>query len=309
MKAEISALQAAAAGGMAGAITRAVAHPLDVLKIRFQLQLEPLKSGSKYYSMHQAIKSIVKEEGLLTLWSGHVPAQCLSISYGLIQFSTFEKLIELNRTNHPERFQQYRHRVNFMSGALAATVATIISFPFDTVRTRLVAEEKTKKAYKGFSNALVTMVKTEGPSSLFKGLVPTLGQIAPHAGVQFAVYKFFTENIFAQVAFFQRDTSNNSTSTPNNVELSTLGNLISGSIAGLVAKTVIYPFDLLKKRLQIQGFQKHRMSFGKQMYCRGLLHCVYLTVKMEGVLALYKGFGPSIVKAVFVSAMYFGVYD
>lgn len=303
-KTEVKVYQAALAGGAAGAFTRAVAQPLDVLKIRFQLQIEPIKKGSKYSSIFQAITSIVKEEGLRTLWSGHIPAQLLSVTYGVLQFSVFETLTDLCRKSDPHFYMNNKHWINFSNGAIAAAVATVASFPFDTVRTRLIAEQKTHKAYKGFVDAFSTMVKNEGPSALFKGLIPTVGQIAPHAGVQFAMYKILTDGVFNKVAFFQRDFSFSST-----VETTLLANLVAGSIAGFVAKTSIYPFDLVKKRMQIQGFQQYRQGFGKQMYCNGLLDCVKITITDEGFKALFKGYWPSMLKAVLVSALHFAAYD
>lgn len=57
----------AAAGALAGVVARFVVGPLDVLKIRFQVQLEPIGLGglpSKYTSMRQALVTIVKEEGV-----------------------------------------------------------------------------------------------------------------------------------------------------------------------------------------------------------------------------------------------------
>ncbi|CAH2091403.1 unnamed protein product [Euphydryas editha] len=304
IESNLSLVQSAIAGGTAGAVTRAIAQPLDVLKIRFQLQLEPIKKGSKYSSILQAVYSIVKDEGVTALWSGHIPAQLLSVSYGTIQFSTYEKLTQICKQANPQFFSTHKHLINFSNGAIAASVATVLSFPFDTVRTRLIAEEKTNKVYRGFVNALSVIIRKEGSSALYKGIAPTLAQIAPHAGIQFFVYKLFTENIFNSISFFKRGTNVGTV-----VESSVIANLLAGGIAGMVSKTAIYPFDVIKKRLQIQGFQEHRKFFGRQMYCNGTVHCVKLTISEEGFLALYKGYEPSLLKAVIVSALHFAVYD
>lgn len=67
----------AGAGAVAGCVARFAVGPLDVLKIRFQVQLEPhLRKGAvvlpgqlapKYTSLGQALRTIVREEGLQVL--------------------------------------------------------------------------------------------------------------------------------------------------------------------------------------------------------------------------------------------------
>ena len=67
-KSEAHAVLTACAGALAGAVARFVVGPLDVLNIRFQVQLEPIAAGaqrqSHYTSMRQAFVTILREEGI-----------------------------------------------------------------------------------------------------------------------------------------------------------------------------------------------------------------------------------------------------
>lgn len=85
--------------------------------------------------------------------------------------------------------------------------------------------------------------------------------------------------------------------------------MMAGSLAGLAAKTIIYPFDLIRKRLQIQGFQHGRKGFGVFFQCTGMKDCVIITIKREGINGLFKGLVPSQVKAVVTTALHFTIYE
>lgn len=89
----------------------------------------------------------------------------------------------------------------------------------------------------------------------------------------------------------------------------TVESFICGSGSGLLSKLIIYPLDLTKKRLQVQGFEKAREQFGAVRLYTGMLHCIKDTVTSEGVLGLYKGLAPSLLKAVLTTGTIFCVYD
>lgn len=58
--------------------------------------------------------------------------------------------------------------------------------------------------------------------------------------------------------------------------------LLNGALAGLISKALVYPLDLTKKRLQIQGFSEHRRNYGRHFQCNNAWTCLANTVRQEG---------------------------
>ena len=85
--------------------------------------------------------------------------------------------------------------------------------------------------------------------------------------------------------------------------------LVCGSGAGVLSKLAIYPLDVLKKRLQVQGFEDARKQFGEVRKYSGFLHCFKKVTLEEGLTGLYKGLSPSLYKAAVVSGTIFCLYD
>lgn len=110
------------AGAVSGFLTRCLCQPFDVIKIRFQLQVEPIQElpNSKYQTVIQATKIIFKEERLKAFWKGHVPAQYLSVSYGLTQFYIFETLTK--KIDIIQFTNKNKLIVNFLCGSIAGNL-------------------------------------------------------------------------------------------------------------------------------------------------------------------------------------------
>lgn len=183
------------AGGTAGAVTRFLCQPFDVLKIRFQVQIEPLShtaSESKYKSVRQACRLIYLEEGVLGFWKGHNPAQVLSIGYGVTQFSVYEYMMQL--TNGCDAITKHTQIRNFVCGGIAGGAASIVATPLDVIRTRIIVQDKAK-GYTNSIQATRVILQQDGIRGLYRGFTPSLMQIIPLAGLNFLFYNFYCDQL------------------------------------------------------------------------------------------------------------------
>lgn len=296
---KLSTRDYASVGAICGFVSRVVCQPLDVIKIRFQLQVEPiLKSQqSKYWGVHQAFRSIIKEEGVTALWKGHVPAQILSVFYGLSQFAAFEVLTSVTWKYLPEKLTtDYRPLTHSVCGGLAGCIAITVAQPADVMRTRFVTQGK-NKIYTSLGSGVRTLVKEEGFLALYKGLVPAVTQIGPQMGLQFGFYASF-QDLWRQIFEIDKHTKTGVSES-----------LLCGSAAGILSKMIIYPLDVIKMRLEIQGFEKARKDFGSVRHYNGLTDCLTTIVKQEGARGLFKGLSPSLLKAGLAASSNFLVYE
>lgn len=270
--------------------------PLDVVKIRLQLQTHSLSDplthstigGSPIYKgILPTFRTIIQQEGFYALWKGNVPAELLYLCYGAGQFVTYRELSELldNNTNLPHAAK------SFVAGATAGGVATTITYPLDLLRTRFAAQGKEDRIYASFRTAFSQILRTEGFNGLFQGSSVAVGGILPYMGLFFATYETLRPPLSTlSMPFGSSDA-------------------VAGILAGLVAKTGVFPLDLIRKRLQVQGPTRQRYVHRNIPIYKGVMRSLKDVVRMEGKKGLYKGLGVSLLKAAPASAMTMWTYE
>lgn len=290
------------AGALSGAVTRFFCQPLDVAKIRLQIQVES-GPASKYRGPFHLVLTMLREEGVKSLWKGHVPAQALSITYGLSSFLSFETMTKVlfNSGLFWPQDSRFRPLSHFICGSFGGCVGTLISYPFDVVRTRLVAQPEGAKTYLSMADAVAKLRMEGGLAAFYKGFVPSVIAIAPQTGLQFGFYSLFNQLLDVLVTSHDEQLGER--------RMTMLGSISCGGLAGLCAKAAIYPLDTTKKRLQISGWQEGRKGLGSTLLYKGALHCLSDTLKREGIRGLYKGISPALFKSVITTSLHFWLYE
>jgi solute carrier family 25 thiamine pyrophosphate transporter 19 len=295
------------AGAFAGAVARVFVAPLDVIKIRLQIQKENYSlTNAKYKGAFSAMSTIAREEGIRKgLWAGTIPALCLWIPYTGIQFGMLNALNSSSSLSSSSSSSFLNN--NFVFGAVAGATATVATYPFDIIRTQL-ASQGIPKTYNGVFDAFFGLLRRR---KLYAGLGITLIEIIPATSVQFGVYEYLNS-----IGKESSNTNNNNKSSSGSSRSSTssssnsfeLNHFAKGFLAGSCARVAIHPLDVMKKRLQVVGL-KRAASYGAAETANKAFPLVLSILKTEGVRGFYKGLVPALCKSAPSSAITFGVYE
>jgi len=175
------------------------------------------------------------------------------------------------------------------AGGMAGVTALVLTYPLEFVRCRLTLQKS--KIYNGIWDCMVQVTRKEGFFVLYRGLWPSIIGVVPYVGVDFAAYE-----TLRQYSPKQADGT-----------VSGLVTLANGAIAGTLAQTISYPMDLVRRRLQVQGFASD-ISFGDKHY-KGIVDAFIRIYKEEGVIGFYRGLIPNFIKVVPAISVSFYVYE
>lgn len=265
------------AGGVAGAVSRTVVSPLERLKILYQVQ----GRGRNEYklSVGKALAKMWRDEGWRGFMRGNGTNCIRIVPYSAVQFGSFNlyKRTAENWTDAP-----LTPVGRLICGGCAGITSVTFTYPLDIVRTRLSIQTasfaslaKHEGKPPGMWPTMVLMYKTEGGvRGLYRGILPTVAGVAPYVGLNFMVYEavrgYFTEPGEKNPPWYRK--------------------LAAGAISGAVAQTCTYPFDVLRRRFQVNSMS------GMGYQYTSISGAIVTIVKEEGIPGLYKGLMPNLLK-------------
>lgn len=274
---------------------RFIIAPLDVLKIRLQLQsrafaaqLNPGIRAPVYEGTFATLKHILRNEGVTGFWKGNVPAELMYVCYSAIQFTTYRSMTLFVQSGLPFKLPDAGE--SFIAGASSGAVATTATYPLDLLRTRFAAQG-TDKVYRSLFGAIQDIHRDEGCRGFFRGLGPALAQIVPYMGMFFVAY----EGLRLPMGDL-------------NLPWGT-GDATAGILGSVIAKTAVFPLDLVRKRIQVQGPTRSRYVYRDIPVYHTTVGAIRTIVAREGLRGLYKGLPISLIKAAPASAVTVWTYE
>ncbi|KAA8541807.1 hypothetical protein F0562_022959 [Nyssa sinensis] len=192
-----------ALGGVgAGAIQSFIITPVELLKIRLQLQTQK-HAKPQQADFHKGplrvARSIFKAEGLRGIYRGLTVTLIRDAPSHGLYFWTYEYMRE---QLHPgcRKSGQESFKTMLIAGGLAGVSSWICCYPLDVVKTRLQAQSHASPPkYNGIVDCFSRSLKAEGYGVLWRGLGTALARAFVVNGAIFTAYEtalrcFFKNN-------------------------------------------------------------------------------------------------------------------
>ncbi|KAM9078865.1 putative mitochondrial transporter UCP3 isoform X2 [Balaenoptera ricei] len=183
--------------------------------------------------------------------------------------------------------------VKFLGAGTAACFADLLTFPLDTAKVRLQIQGENQAArsaqYRGVLGTILTMVRTEGPRSPYKGLVAGLQRQMSFASVRIGLYDSVKQ-------FYTPKGSDHSSITTR---------ILAGCTTGAMAVTCAQPTDVVKIRFQASV----QAGPGSNRKYSGTMDAYRTIAREEGVRGLWKGTLPNITRNAIINCAEMVTYD
>ncbi|KAJ1778315.1 hypothetical protein LPJ62_006416, partial [Coemansia sp. RSA 2167] len=217
-------------------------------------------------------------------------------------FATYEQLKKLLMEEGKTELDT-RRRLTAGAGAGIASVAA--TYPLDIVRTRISVQTAHALAnindlpkdargrpiiprMPGIFETFVKIYKSEGGlRATYRGFGATLAGVAPYIALNFQCYEVLRKLFTPE-----------GESAPSGAR-----KLACGALAGCCAQTITYPFDVLRRRMQVTSMS------GISYRYSSTFDAIRQMVKSEGILGLYRGLVPNYLKVAPAIGVSFWSYE
>ncbi|KAF8732632.1 hypothetical protein AX14_004137 [Amanita brunnescens Koide BX004] len=205
----------------------------------------------------RAGSQIYRENGVRGLFQGHSATLLRIFPYAAIKFMAYE---HVHRILMPTRQQETNMR-RFAAGAISGSISVLFTYPLDLIRVRMAFITKASiqsaptfmQAVQGIYNEGSNVNATQKPSpglflrfpslKFYRGFSVTLVGMVPYAGMSFLSWGFLRSK------FLPPSKAGHRPATP-------VADLVIGAFSGALAQTVSYPFEVIRRRMQVGGITR-----------------------------------------------------
>jgi solute carrier family 25 (mitochondrial phosphate transporter), member 23/24/25/41 len=179
-------------GAVAGMLSRTLTAPMDRLKTLVQASSSAAEkrvsvtcdssASIRANGILQGVRAILNDGGVRAFWRGNGVNVIKVAPETASRFWAYERVKQLICLD-PDNISVFER---FASGATAGVFAQAVIYPLEIAKTRFCLSPTGH--YRGLSHCLTSIVRNEGPTRLYRGLVASLLGIVPYSGTDLTVF-------------------------------------------------------------------------------------------------------------------------
>ncbi|KAL5384268.1 hypothetical protein DPSP01_005412 [Paraphaeosphaeria sporulosa] len=251
-------------GGSASCFAACFTHPLDLVKVRLQMQ----SAQGPRLNMIQMFGHVAKTDGIMGLYRGLSASQLRQLTYSMTRFGVYEAL--------KDRVTTADTKPSFLTLVAMASVSGFLGGvagnPGDILNVRMQHDAalppEQRRKYKHVFDGLIRTAREEGVGRLWRGVWPNSSRAVLMTVGQLASYDGFKRVLLEK--------------TPLQDNLTT--HFTASFLAGFVATTICSPVDVIKTKVMGSTESKSIMKI------------VTETTRAEGLRWMFKGWVPSFIR-------------
>ncbi|BFZ11335.1 hypothetical protein BsWGS_14374 [Bradybaena similaris] len=277
-----------AAGVTGGVVSSLALHPLDLIKVRFQVDEGPgnkVISRPHYNGIVHAFRAIVQADGWKGLYRGVTPnVTGAGLSWGFYFFFYNTTKTWMQGGDTTKNLGPGRH---MMIASVAGLATLTLTNPIWVSKTRMCLHygNPGNVQFVGMWETLINVYRNEGIRGLYRGFLPGVFGIS-HGALQFMAYEEL-KTLYSKHR-----------NQPLDTRLSSLEYLTFAALSKMFAAATTYPYQVLRSRLQDQ----HRSY-------NGVIDVAKQIWVFEGIFGYYKGLWPNLLRVTPTCAITFFVYE
>ncbi|XP_028923409.1 ADP/ATP translocase 4 [Ornithorhynchus anatinus] len=154
-----------ASGGAAGATSMCVVYPLDFARTRLGADIGKGPEERQFKGLGDCIIKVAKSDGIGGLYRGFGVSVQGIVVYRAAYFGAYDTIKGMSPNPKETPFL-----VSFFVAQVVTTCSGILSYPFDTVRRRMMMQSgESDRQYRGTWDCFVKIYRREGPGAFFRG--------------------------------------------------------------------------------------------------------------------------------------------
>ncbi|KAL8641829.1 MAG: hypothetical protein Q9228_001425 [Teloschistes exilis] len=269
-----------------------------------------------YTSTLDGLRKIARNEGLTSLWRGLSPTLVMAIPANVIYFTGYD-VLRSSKRSPVNQFVPDQY-APLLAGSVARVAAASVISPIEMFRTRMQAAPSGTSGVGVFQDTLAglrKLVRTQGYTSLWRGLTLTMWRDVPFSGLYWWGYEA-GRNRLKELRYsrIEYDHGQGIFHKGENHTATFVDSFLAGATSGAVAAVVTTPFDVGKTRQQVLERQDHKGSAPQE---KGLLRpeersmprFLYEIWKDEGAAGLFRGWAARCLKVAPACAIMISSYE